>query len=304
MELSGVVNLYKEKGFTSQDALRVLKGILKGCKVGHTGTLDPDATGVLPVCVGKATKAAEIITGTDKSYRATLVFGSETDTEDASGQVTKTYDYTFDEAKVREVCASFVGEQAQIPPMYSAIWVDGRRLYDLARKGIEVEREPRKITIHSLEIVSLSETEMTFDVTCSKGTYIRTLCADIGRKCGYGAHMSALERTASGPYRIEDSLTLKQIEERMAAGDTESFLTDLSTLFSHLRAFRVDQPDDVYLKSGNFLTYPVSLIDGERGEMIRMELSGGQLAALYKVSEHLTYKGEPSVRLRAFKMFM
>jgi len=304
MELSGVVNLYKEKGFTSQDALRVLKGILKGCKVGHTGTLDPDATGVLPVCVGKATKAAEIITGTDKSYRATLRFGSETDTEDASGQVTKTYEYDFDEDKVREVCASFGGKQQQIPPMYSAIWVDGRRLYDLARKGIEIEREPREITIHSLDIVSLTSEEMVFDVTCSKGTYIRTLCADIGRKCGYGAHMSALVRTASGPYRIENALTLRQIEALAAAGETESFLTDLSTLFSHLRAFRVEQPDDVYLRSGNYLTYPLSVIDGEEGEMIRMELSDGRLAALYKVSEHLMHRGEPSVRLRAFKMFM
>ena len=304
MEVNGVVNLYKEKGFTSQDALRVLKGILKGCKVGHTGTLDPDATGVLPVCVGKATKAAEIITGTDKTYLATLRFGSETDTEDASGQVTKIYTYTFDEAKVREVCASFVGEQTQIPPMYSAIWVDGRRLYDLARKGIEIEREARPITIHSLTIESLSEEEMSIRVTCSKGTYIRTLCADIGRKLGYGAHMTSLVRTASGPYRIEDSLTLRQIEALFREGRTEEFLTDLSTLFYYLRAFRVSEEDDVYLRSGNYLTYPISVFDGEEGEMIRMELSDSHLAALYKVGEHLKYKGEPSVRLRAFKMFV
>lgn len=302
MSITGVVNLYKEKGFTSQDAIHVLRGILKAEKIGHTGTLDPDATGVLPVCVGKATRVAEIITGADKAYRAEVAFGAETDTQDATGKVLRTFDYTFDEKAVREACASMVGTYDQIPPMYSAIKRNGQKLYDLARQGIEVERTPRKVTIHELVLTDVTPEGFTMDVKCSKGTYIRALCEDIGRKLGYGAYMRSLVRTASGPYRVEDAYTLKEIEAMVKNGETEKFLTDLNTLFADLKVVRVLPEEDCYLDSGNYLTYPVTMIDGEVGEPVRMQYSDGSLGALYRISEHLMKNGKPHTRLRAYKM--
>ncbi|MCF0135749.1 MAG: tRNA pseudouridine(55) synthase TruB [Lachnospiraceae bacterium] len=300
----GVVNLYKEAGYTSQDAIHVLQGILHADKIGHTGTLDPEATGVLPVCIGKATKAAEIITGTDKEYRAQLRFGAETDTQDATGKVLKTFIYTFDEALVRQVCASFVGEILQTPPMYSALKHNGQKLYQLARAGMEVERKPRSIIIHALDILDLNESGMTILVRCSKGTYIRTLCEDIGKKLGYGAYMSALERTGCGPYRVEESFTLKQIEVMMQEDRRDEFLVDLGTLFAHLPAWQVIPEEDILLLSGNYLTYPSDCIDGREGDAVRMLLSDGRLAALYRISEHPILEGVPHTRLRAYKMFV
>lgn len=304
MELNGVVNLHKEKGFTSQDAIRVLRGILKADKVGHTGTLDPDATGVLPVCLGKATRCAELITGLTKRYEAEVAFGAETDTQDASGTVLKTFDYTVDEKAVREACASFIGEISQIPPMYSALKKDGKRLYDLARRGITVEREARKIHIYDLKVLSVSENGCRIDVTCSKGTYIRTLCEDLGRKLGYGAHMKSLVRTASGPYTIDKAYTLKEVEAMVNKGEGEKCLQTLDSLFASYPVKRVEEGEDKYLKSGNFLTYPVTEIDQTKEGIVRMELSDGTLAALYKVSETLEFRGKASVRLKAYKMFI
>lgn len=304
MKINGVVNLNKEKGYTSQDAIRVLKGILKAEKVGHTGTLDPDATGVLPVCLGKATKIAELITGTEKAYRAEVAFGAETDTQDASGKVLKTFTYTVSEDDVRKACEEMTGEILQVPPMYSALKHNGQKLYDLARKGVEVERQARPITIHEIRILEIHEDGMTIDVRCSKGTYIRTLCEDLGRKLGYGAHMKSLIRTASGPYRIEDAYTLKEIEAMVQEGRTEEFLTDLSVMFEDLPMIRVIEKEDLFLRSGNFLTYPSGAVDGAMGDMVRMHLSSGELAALYRVSEFLEIDGVPHTRLRAFKMFV
>lgn len=303
-KISGVVNLHKEKGYTSQDAIRVLKGILKADKVGHTGTLDPDATGVLPVCIGKATKVAEIITGADKKYRARLQFGAETDTQDASGNVLRTFTYTFDEEEVKKACASMIGTYGQVPPMYSALKKNGRKLYELARAGIEVEREPRNVTIHDLKILEMDETGLTMDVHCSKGTYIRSLCEDIGKKLGYGGYMQSLIRLSSGPYTLDKAYTLKEIETMVKAGQMERFLTDLNTLFEEYPVYRVIPKEDILLKSGNFLTYPCETIDGEDGSMVRMQLSDGYLAALYRVSEHLVLDDVPCVRLRAYKMFV
>lgn len=304
MNINGVVNLNKEKGYTSQDAIRVLKGIMKADKVGHTGTLDPDATGVLPVCLGKATKIAELITGTEKAYRAEVAFGAETDTQDASGKVLKTFSYTLCEDDVRKACEEMTGEILQIPPMYSALKHNGQKLYDLARKGVEVERQPRPITIHEIRILEIHEDGMTIDVKCSKGTYIRTLCEDIGRKLGYGAHMKSLIRTASGPYKIEDAYTLKEIETMVKEGRTSEFLTDLTVMFEDLPSIRVLENEDLYLRSGNFLTYPSEEVKAEMGDPVRMHLSGGELAALYKVSEYLEIDGKAHTRLRAFKMFV
>lgn len=300
--MDGVVIINKEKGYTSQDALRVVKGILQVPKVGHTGTLDPDATGVLPVCIGKATRIAEIIAGTDKEYLAKLVFGSETDTQDASGVVTKSCAYRFEQDKAKDAALSFIGSYLQTPPMYSAVKVNGRKLYKLARQGVTIERQARPVTIHDLIIESMDETGMTIRVVCSKGTYIRTLCEDIGRKTGYLAHMTALVRTRTGPYRLEEALTLKELESLVKEGKKDQVVTDLNTLFEDLPVWKVIPEEDIFLLNGNYLTYPADKVPGKIGDVWRMQTSDGHLAGLYKISQIL--EGGTMKRLRAYKMFV
>lgn len=191
--MDGILNIRKEKGFTSHDVVAVVRRILHAKKVGHTGTLDPDAEGVLPVCVGKATKLADIIMDGKKRYRAMVRLGITTTTEDAAGEVLEERKVDFDEEKIRQAVAGFVGEQKQIPPMYSAIKVNGKKLYELAREGKEIERKARTITIFAINIVRfLPPDRFEIDVDCSKGTYIRTLCSDIGKALGCGAHMAEL----------------------------------------------------------------------------------------------------------------
>ena len=183
---NGVLNVSKEKGYTSHDVVAKLRGITHQKKIGHTGTLDPDATGVLPVCLGKATKVCELLTDKDKTYQAVLLLGMETDTQDTTGTVTARAPVTASEEDVREAVQSFTGSYDQIPPMYSALKINGKKLYDLARAGKEVERKARMVQIHEIRIEEIALPRVTMTVTCSKGTYIRTLCYDIGRKLGCG----------------------------------------------------------------------------------------------------------------------
>lgn len=213
--MDGIINVYKEAGFTSHDVVAKLRGILKQKKIGHTGTLDPDATGVLPVCCGKATKVCDLLTDKDKSYRAVCRLGVETDTQDMTGTVLNEYETKdINEQMIRESVNEFVGKIEQIPPMYSALKVNGKKLYELAREGKTIERKPRTITISQIDIVDINLEEKTFtmDVTCSKGTYIRTLCHDIGKKLGVGAAMQSLVRTRVSIFKIEDALKLSEIE--------------------------------------------------------------------------------------------
>lgn len=300
MELNGVINLYKEKGFTSHDAIAVLRGILKVKKIGHTGTLDPDATGVLPVCVGKATKVAQLIMGSDKEYIAELAFGSETDTQDASGKVLKTFDYQYDPRKVEETVQSFAGSYDQVPPMYSALKVGGMKLYELAREGMEVERASRTVQIQEIALLAQSAAGAKIRVRCSKGTYIRTLCEDIGRRLGYGAHMLSLERVQTGPYRVEDSYRIDEIRTLQQQGRSAEFLQDLNALFMELAVKQVIPEEDILLRNGNYLTYPAAEVGAQMGQVFRMQTSDGKLAGLYRVTELL---GEQT-RLRAYKMFV
>lgn len=214
----GVINVYKEPGFTSFDVVAKLRGILKQKKIGHTGTLDPDAEGVLVVCLGKATKLCEFLTDKDKSYEATLLLGRTTDTEDSSGKILSESEVSVTEEQVRKAILSFEGEYEQIPPMYSAIKVNGKKLYELAREGIEVERTPRKVVIHKIEILSMELPYVTFRVSCGKGTYIRSLCRDIGDKLGCGGIMDKLIRNSVNVsetgmvFTKENALSLQQIE--------------------------------------------------------------------------------------------
>ena len=194
--IHGILNVRKEKGFTSHDVVAKLRGMTRQKKIGHTGTLDPDAEGVLPVCLGKATKLCERMTDKEKVYEAVMVLGKETDTQDLSGTVLKTGETDrLTEEEVRRAVHSFEGSYDQIPPMYSAVKVGGKKLYELAREGKEIERKPRRVEIRSIRILEMKLPEVKFEVVCSKGTYIRTLCSDIGQALGCGACMGSLLRT-------------------------------------------------------------------------------------------------------------
>lgn len=210
--ISGIINVYKEKGYTSFDVVAKLRGILKTKKIGHTGTLDPDAEGVLPVCLGKATKVCDLLTDKRKEYEAVMLLGMKTDTQDVTGTVLAKKDVTCSSEQVTEAVMSFVGEYMQVPPMYSALKVDGKKLCDLARAGVTVERAARPVTIHGIEILSVELPRVRMRVSCSKGTYIRTLCEDIGEKLGCGACMESLLRTRVGSFALSDALTLAEIE--------------------------------------------------------------------------------------------
>lgn len=224
--MDGVINVHKPVGMTSSDVVIWVRKHLNTRKVGHTGTLDPEVNGVLPICVGRATRLAEYLTNQGKSYRAEITFGIVTDTQDAQGEILRSIQPEVKEDDFIKVLPQFLGSIQQIPPMYSAVRHQGKRLYDLARQGIEVERVSRTINIQRLEPLSWQEgfyPKAVFEVDCSKGTYVRTLCQDIGEALGCGAHMSKLVRLRSGPFRLEDSWTFEEISKAIEEGK-EDFL--------------------------------------------------------------------------------
>ncbi len=211
--LDGLLIIDKPQGFTSHDVVGKCRKILNTKKIGHTGTLDPLATGVMAICVGKATKLSDLLTADDKTYEVTMQFGIKTDTADITGTVTQSEDVNIDEENVIDVLKTFIGKQEQIPPMYSAIKQDGKKLYELARKGIEVERKARAIEIFSIDNISLEGNLLSFRTHVSKGTYIRVLCEDIANKLGTIGTMTSLRRTQSGKYQIEDAISLEEVSE-------------------------------------------------------------------------------------------
>lgn len=210
--MDGVLNIYKPQNMTSHDVVAIVRKALQTKKVGHTGTLDPMATGVLPICVGRATKIVDFIQNDKKTYRAEITLGIETDTEDCWGKTIKECPVDVTDEQFSEAIMSFVGEISQVPPMYSALKVNGKKLYELARAGKTVEREARLRTIFDITIESINGTKATFSVTCSKGTYIRTLCSDIGKQLNTVAHMSGLERTQSGQFTLESALSIDDVK--------------------------------------------------------------------------------------------
>lgn len=217
IQMNGIINIYKPSGMTSFDVIAFLRKLLKIKKIGHCGTLDPGAEGVLVVCIGKATKVIEYLISDDKIYRAELTLGISTDTQDSFGKVLSSKEVLLSEDETRKAVNSFVGISTQIPPMYSAIKVGGKKLYELARKGQVVEREPRKIHIYSIDILKIEKNKVTFDVKCSKGTYIRTLCSDIGDKLQVGGYMSSLIRIRSGDFESQASFSLESLEKLVQA---------------------------------------------------------------------------------------
>lgn len=256
--MDGIINVYKEAGFTSHDVVAKLRGILHQKKIGHTGTLDPAAIGVLPVCCGKATKVCELLTAKDKTYQAVCRLGIVTDTQDTTGTILEefsTKDIT--EKEVRLAVKSFEGEIMQIPPMYSARKVNGKKLYELAREGKEVERKPRPVTISKIDILQmdLESSTFTMEVTCSKGTYIRTLCHDIGQKLGMGAAMENLVRTRVDCFSIENAMTLEEIET-LTVQNPEQFakrVIPVDSLFEGYPKVQIKQEYSAKLANGNIL---------------------------------------------------
>ena len=212
--MDGIVNVMKPAGMTSHDVVAKLRRVYHTKKVGHTGTLDPDAIGVLPICVGQATRLVEYFTEKDKTYKVIMKFGNETTTQDSSGEVTITTELpTLSKAEFCAVTEQFIGEIQQVPPMYSAIKKDGQPLYKLAREGVEVEIEPRPVTIHGIKVLMYNKESAMLEVHCGKGTYIRTLCQDLARACGSSAHMTYLMRLSSGDFNIADAVPLARLEQ-------------------------------------------------------------------------------------------
>lgn len=248
--INGIVNVYKESGFTSFDVVAKMRGIFHQKKIGHTGTLDPDAQGVLPVCLGRATKVCDLLTDKDKEYEAVMLLGMTTDTQDASGTVLNRQKVTVTEDAVKTVITSFEGEYMQIPPMYSALKVNGQKLCDLARKGIEVERKARSVTIHKIQILEINLPRVRMKVECSKGTYIRTLCQDIGNKLGCGACMESLLRTRVSEFRLDGALRLQQIEELVQREDF-SFVQSVDSVFMQYDSAQVMEIAKKMVENGN-----------------------------------------------------
>ena len=255
--MNGIVIVDKPAGWTSQDVTAKLRRVFQTRRIGHGGTLDPMATGVLPVFVGRATRGVEFFEHADKVYEAELRLGITTDTEDITGKVLQTKAVSVTEQALLDILPQFQGEIYQTPPMYSALKIDGKKLYDLARKGVEVHREPRKITIFSLQLLSFSGDTAKLRVHCSKGTYIRTLCKDIGEALGCGGCMAALRRTAAGDYTEQDAVSLDQLLESPAP---EKYLQKVDTLFADHPAVNLTANQEKRCRNGN--AFSVSLADG------------------------------------------
>ncbi|MCI8889059.1 MAG: tRNA pseudouridine(55) synthase TruB [Hungatella sp.] len=301
----GILNVYKEKGYTSHDVVAKLRGILGQKRIGHTGTLDPDAQGVLPVCLGKATRLCDMLTDKTKIYRAVVLLGKETDTQDLSGQVLQEKDVEATREEAVRAVLSFVGEYDQIPPMYSALKVNGKKLYELARQGKVVEREARKVVIHEIVIESVELPRITMSVHCSKGTYIRTLCHDIGRKLGCGGCMESLVRTRSGQFCLEESLTLSQIERLCDQGGLTQRITSIEDMFQGCPVLSTRPDSDRLVHNGNPLkAQELDLGEGEdirkgSGEYLhyRVRDSKGRFMGIYEWEQE-------RARLKPWKMFL
>ncbi|MBR0360628.1 MAG: tRNA pseudouridine(55) synthase TruB [Clostridia bacterium] len=276
--MNGVIIIDKPKGKTSHDIVGILRKKFGTRRVGHTGTLDPLATGVLPVCIGNATRAADMLIESDKKYRATFLLGKRSDTLDIEGQITEENEVSVSEEDVRRVVSEFIGEQDQIPPMYSAIKKDGKKLYDLAREGIEIEREPRRINIYSIDICDIALPAVTIDVHCSKGTYIRSLCDDIGTKLGCGAVMTELRRTYTAGFAIEDAYTIDELDK---LEDLSGTLKTTDSLFLSLPEIQLNEKQEKSITNGVRMTWR----NGKEGETYRVYAPDGRFLCISRLED-------------------
>ncbi len=294
---SGIINVYKEAGYTSFDVVARLRGILKIKKIGHTGTLDPDATGVLPVCVGKATKLCDMLTDKDKVYECVMLLGTETDTYDMSGKILERKSVNCDETQVQEAINCFVGDIMQVPPMYSALKVNGKKLYELAREGKEIERKPRPVTIFSIDILGMDLPEVSIRIHCSKGTYIRSLCHDVGEKLGCGCAMKSLVRTRVSLFDIADARTLDEIERIVKNGKLDGIMMPLDQAFENYGTVFV-VPSEEAIKHAingapipNTSVFAESISGFEEGALYRMYLPDNRFLGVYSYKKS-TFKLE------------
>ncbi|HHV95402.1 MAG TPA: tRNA pseudouridine(55) synthase TruB [Clostridiaceae bacterium] len=268
--MNGFFNVLKPPGMTSFDVVAYLKKLLNtGEKIGHAGTLDPGAAGVLPICIGNATKVVNYIMDMKKIYRAELTLGVSTDTQDSFGNVVEKRDIDYDDISIeniRKVMDNFIGEIEQIPPMYSAIRIDGKRLYELAREGKLIERKPRKVYIYSIDIVCFNKDKILFDVVCSKGTYVRTLCSDIGDALGCGGHMSFLIRKKTGIFELDNSYTLEQIAGAAKNGKIKELIIPVEEALKDYGSFYLSNKNERKFKNGNYIEYEISDKSKEHNE--------------------------------------
>lgn len=269
--MDGILNILKPPGMTSFDVIGYLRGITRIKKIGHTGTLDPAAVGVLPVCIGKATKAIEYLTEKDKLYRAELILGITTDTQDSTGTVITSSEVNVTNEEFEDTLKKFIGEVEQIPPMYSAVKIGGKKLYELAREGITIDRPKRKITVYSINIVMpLTKYEdgsirSIIDVHCTKGTYIRTLIHDIGERLAVGACMSFLIRTGTGGFNINEALTLEEVYNLHKSGGLNDKLISPDKVFMNLKEIKLDEKAIKAYMNGQLIEY-----DGVAGDLYRV----------------------------------
>ena len=280
--MDGIVIVDKPQGWTSQDVTARLRRVFGTRRIGHGGTLDPMATGVLPVFVGRATRAVEFFEHAEKTYETVLRLGITTDTEDMTGTVLTEENVSFTEEQLQETLAAFRGEILQVPPMYSALKVNGQKLCDLARKGKNVERQPRPITIHELTLVERGENILRLRVRCSKGTYIRTLCKDIGEKLGCGGCMESLRRVAAGEYTIDEAVPLQTL---LDTEEPEKYLRDVDTMFRNYPAVTLTANQETRCRNGN--AFSVSLAPGtyraysQDGEFLMLaKVDGGVMSTI------------------------
>jgi tRNA pseudouridine55 synthase len=289
--LDGVLAVHKEAGWTSHDVVAKVKGLLGGVKVGHAGTLDPAATGLLPLLIGKGTRIAEYLVEWDKEYRAQLRLGETTDTLDATGTVLErhsTEQLTSD--VICEAVGRFRGEIQQVPPMYSAVKIDGVPLYRSARAGKTIARDARTVVIHELEVLDVAGSDVTLRVVCSKGTYIRTLCADIGRVLGVGGHLRALERTRVGPLSLDRALTVDEIIRRQDLGELAAHVSSIDAVLGDLPVLVVDSRTAERVCHGvpvawsNVVSTTADQAQREAGKPVRIQDASGRLLAVGRLS--------------------
>lgn len=281
--INGIINVHKEEGFTSHDVVAKLRGICGQKKIGHTGTLDPMATGVLPVCLGSGTKVCDMLTDKDKEYVAELLLGCTTDTQDVTGEVLSQCEVTVSEEEVRKAVMSFVGDYEQVPPMYSALKVNGKKLYELAREGKEVERKARPVRILEIEILDMHLPVVKMRVACSKGTYIRTLCADIGEKLGCGGTMKSLVRSKVSEFILDEALTLGQLQKLKDEGRLLEAVMPVDGCFAEYPALHVKEQWRKLLENGNsfFANQTLENKTFPAGQWVRIYREEGSFAGIY-----------------------
>lgn len=300
--MNNIVNIIKPTGMTSHDVVSAVRKILNIKKVGHTGTLDPDASGVLPICIGKSTKVSELILNKDKSYICELMLGINTDTYDSSGEILERFNVEVTEEEIKNAFETQRGEIDQIPPIYSALKVNGKRMCDLARSGKvdEIVVKSRRVNIKDINILSINNNKIMFYVKCSKGTYVRSICYDIGKELGCGGHMSFLLRTSSGKFNLENGITLEQLQEYKENNTLDKYLYDIDYVLSNLNHVEIHQNAYKYYTNGGVIDNKrfIKQSFNDKDELVRVYCNGNFLGT-GKLS-----KKDNTIQLKSDKLFI